>query len=182
MAQTHKGAILSAANNAGITVKQFQEYINKGFKRCRKCKQWIKNINFCKDRTRHDNLSPVCNQCRQVKTRKIRDINTYARGWKMTEEQKQKLSEAHKGNNNHNWKGGVAGQRKDVKEKTLAKRTINHAIEANRLKSPKDLFCVDCGKKASEYHHYLGYNEQYWFCVLPVCIVCHHKRHKKQIE
>lgn len=100
MAQTREGAIKTASNHIGITVNQYLANIQVGLKRCRKCKKWLPTNLFCKDRTRHDGLSPLCSSkgCRKVLYR----INTKGRistfkGKKHTEEAKIKMSLSRKG-------------------------------------------------------------------------------------
>jgi 5-methylcytosine-specific restriction endonuclease McrA len=50
------------------------------------------------------------------------------------------------------------------------------AIRIGQLKSPLDRICVDCGQKASEYDHYLGYETGLELNVEPVCQKCHKRR------
>ena len=59
---------------------------------------------------------------------------------------------------------------------------VNHAIRAGRLPQPNTRFCHYCGAKAEQYHHYLGYELEHWFDVLPVCVECHRKEHKAQTD
>lgn len=94
----------------------------------------------------------------------------------MFQEAKEKMRLAHTGSNNHRWKGGVS--RKRNPQKILAKRAVNHAIEAKRLAPAKELPCFDCGEKAREYDHYWGYKQPHWLDVQAVCVKCHRRRHK----
>ena len=60
-------------------------------------------------------------------------------------------------------------------DKIIARRRINHLIEAGKIPSPKTLECADCGCNALEYHH-----EDYTkpLEVVALCKTCHTIRHR----
>jgi hypothetical protein len=39
--------------------------------------------------------------------------------------------------------------------------------------------CAECGGKANQYHHHLGYEREHREHVLPVCGPCHRKLHPR---
>lgn len=63
-------------------------------------------------------------------------------------------------------------------ERDKARVAVARAKKAGRLPKASDLLCVDCGRQAQEYDHYLGYNEEHWLDVQPVCKPCHERRGK----
>ena len=64
-------------------------------------------------------------------------------------------------------------------ERVRALYAVAAATKTGIIKQVKSLYCVDCGKQAQQYDHYLGYSEQHQLSVEPVCIRCHRKRHYK---
>lgn len=58
-------------------------------------------------------------------------------------------------------------------------RKIRIAIRDEILPDPKKLKCINCGKKAKDYHHHLGYAKEHRLDVIPVCRLCHLKIHNK---
>jgi hypothetical protein len=177
------GSIVSiqkiSAQKIGITYESYLEKLSKGLKWCMKCRTWKTRDNFSIDKSRGDGLNASCFSCRRVK------IKTYGRGtrtssWKgktMPQSAKDKMSIAHQGEKNHRWKGGVKSYKAN-KNQILARRKVNHEIEAGRIPSPKTLKCNDCDNKAKEYHHIKGYEKKYWLTIIPVCFKCHRIRDK----
>jgi len=53
---------------------------------------------------------------------------------------------------------------------------IKTQVNSGGLVDPRKLKCVDCGKQASEYDHYLGYSDEHVLDVQPVCKSCNAKR------
>src|SRR5437879_7419943 len=53
---------------------------------------------------------------------------------------------------------------------TITKRLIRQGV----LRKPRSQRCIDCGKRAEQYHHYAGYEHPEK--VVPVCFRCHLKR------
>lgn len=62
------------------------------------------------------------------------------------------------------------------KSKVLARIAVRHAVSRGDIEPAKNLACVDCGKQAKEYDHYLGYDNCHWLSVQPVCYSCHKYR------
>lgn len=63
-------------------------------------------------------------------------------------------------------------------ERLKAKSAVNHAIEARQLQHTNNFQC-SCGKQAQQYHHHKGYAPEHWLDVIPVCVKCHRKYHKR---
>lgn len=71
----------------------------------------------------------------------------------------------------------VTANAKKMYEKHLhkyrARQAVNNEITAGRLAPIKSLACANCGNQAAHYHHYLGYEKEHWFDVIPLCRKCH---------
>lgn len=63
--------------------------------------------------------------------------------------------------------------------KKQARYTVYNQTRTGKLPRAKDLSCVDCGNMANEYDHHMGYDEENWLNVEPVCYNCHQKRTQK---
>lgn len=61
-------------------------------------------------------------------------------------------------------------------QKKLARYAVYNATRKGMIQKASDFSCTDCGVTANEYDHYLGYDENHWFDVEPVCFICHNKR------
>lgn len=64
----------------------------------------------------------------------------------------------------------------EYEKKRSARGRANYLVASGKIPSPKDLPCVDCGLPAEQYDHYLGYEEDHWEDVQPVCKTCHGSR------
>ena len=63
-------------------------------------------------------------------------------------------------------------------ERRAARWTVHNAVLAGAIPSARSLICIDCGKQAAEYDHYLGYEPEHRLDVQPVCVRCHWSRGK----
>jgi len=61
-------------------------------------------------------------------------------------------------------------------QRAFAARYVMNAVTKKKLIRAKDLYCVDCGKQARDYDHYLDYRPENVLAVHPVCRPCHQKR------
>jgi len=57
--------------------------------------------------------------------------------------------------------------------------SIHNAICRGQFPSPKALGCLCCDKDAQVYHHHMGYAQEHWFDVLPLCRLCHSAIHRR---
>lgn len=179
MAQTPEGATKLAAKRRGISVEEYLSHKNNGERWCSRCLQWKEGLEFPKNAGPKNANSCTCLACRRVKIQKSRKGQESAfNGKTHTDEAKQRMAEAHSGERNHKWKGGVS-YRKTPRDPahTKAKRIVNHAIKAGRLARASTLPCFDCSKAAKEYHHHYGYDPEHWLDVIALCRKCHLKRH-----
>ena len=60
-----------------------------------------------------------------------------------------------------------------------AKSAVNNAIYHGRLPSVNTRQCHYCPEQAEQYHHYLGYEKEHWLDVMPACLICHRKEHRR---
>lgn len=63
-------------------------------------------------------------------------------------------------------------------EKWRCRWAVSNAIRSGKLARPSTMCCVDCGKQASRYDHYLGYAPENRLAVQPVCAPCDGLREK----
>lgn len=61
--------------------------------------------------------------------------------------------------------------------KAQARMAVCHAVEAGKIPPVSSLSCEGCGQPAEHYHHDLGYKRSYWFHIVPLCHICHHRIH-----
>lgn len=57
-----------------------------------------------------------------------------------------------------------------------ARRLIQARVANGKMPRAVDCFCMDCGDRAAEYDHYLGYTGKAREAVQPVCKPCHQAR------
>jgi len=67
-----------------------------------------------------------------------------------------------------------------VRSKLLAHRAVYCEVTAGRMPGSHTLRCIkNCGKHAWVYHHHLGYAEEHWLDVIPMCGSCHRQAHNE---
>ena len=66
-------------------------------------------------------------------------------------------------------------------ERFKAKQAVNYVVIINKIPHIKTRRCYFCFEQAQEYHHYKGYEHIFWLDVIPVCIKCHIKIHRKEV-
>ncbi len=179
MSQTKCGAAKVAAGRLGITLAKYKRRRAAGEKHCSKCRSWKLLELFPKTPYTSDGHGGQCLQCGRNNYRAHPRIYgpSPMRGKRMSAKSRDKMRKAHQGSKNHRWKGGVSPHRQRDPLTILARRAVNHAIEAGRLARPDSLPCFDCGKPAKEYDHYRGYAESHWLDVQAVCRRCHRRRY-----
>ena len=63
--------------------------------------------------------------------------------------------------------------------KSYARIAVARAVKYGQLPKINDCICTNCNKKASQYHHFLGYEKENRLAVVPLCIRCHVNIHLK---
>src|SRR5713226_6154007 len=66
------------------------------------------------------------------------------------------------------------------KTKKQAQSFISNQVRDGKIPPAKELVCVDCGASAHDYDHYLGYENEHYKDVQPVCVSCHKSRGVKR--
>ena len=156
-------------------------------KRCSHCNQTKAISEFWRCRSQRDGFANQCKVCHgecvmrySLTAQGIETARRCARKYINTEKGKQKRQRYACSQT-----GKKAQRRADHKycaanpEKRHAKDAVHHAIIAGRLFPASRFTCVQCGKKAQQYHHRNGYDKQHWFDVIPLCRLCHKKLHYK---
>lgn len=129
---------------------------------------------FC---ARHGRITSICRECRNEKARERRKES---RQNVDNDEQKEKAKlyrESEKGK--QTIKRGRRAYYMRNREKVNARSKVNYAVRTGKMVHPTELFC-SCGNRATQYHHHLGYGEEYVFTVVPMCDECHNKIPKKR--
>ncbi len=163
-------------------------------KRCCCCHE-IKAIScFCKDSNRKDGIYPYCRECRKVKGREYRKTKSYAhtrRKYERSEKGRAALSRYSKSQKGKKtsakYKASQKGQDSRRRSriayrlahlaKYKAHQKVASAIQRGAIFRASEYKCSDCEAQASEYHHYLGYAEEHWFDIYPICRSCHKNTH-----
>lgn len=63
-------------------------------------------------------------------------------------------------------------------ERVKAQTAVMNAKAVGKLPRACSCTCADCGNQAQAYHHE-NYEPEHWLDVIPLCIKCHNKRHRK---
>lgn len=73
----------------------------------------------------------------------------------------------------------ASARRKKNRFKHRAQKAVFRAVIHGEIPYVRTQQCLKCGKSASEYHHYLGYERKHWLDVIPLCKRCHADIHRK---
>ena len=157
-------------------------------KRCTRCKEVKSLTEFYRDKIKLDGHSSQCKICN---INRIKVSRQTERGrimsCKVSLHYRQKHPERHKTSQKHyrhTEKGRTFGRVSNLRirlfhpEKWKARRAVQHAVQAGKIVPVHTLNCRNCQQKAQEYHHYLGYEPEFWFIVMPLCKRCHRLIHK----
>lgn len=135
-------------------------------KSCSKCKQIKPLSEFGKDRRKKNGLRSRCKSCQKA----YRQTDKGKAGKKAYQQSER----------------GKAVNRKIIAKRNArnpnyvkAKNAVMIAIRAGRLPRADCFLCYYCQKPAQQYHHWHGYEPECWLDVIPVCIECHLKEHRK---
>ena len=135
-------------------------------KRCSKCKDFKPLSEFYRNRTRKDSHKAYCKTCSKK----------YGHSKNGKTDQKR-YNQSKKGKVNRRKNTRLFRIRHPVHIK--AKNAVNHAIAAGKLLRPDTFQCSYCTNIAKQYHHHKGYEPKYWLDVVPTCLDCHRKCHRR---
>lgn len=160
MAQTHAGALKTAAKLAGVSLDEFNRLTESGLKKCTTCKQWVSRDSFSVDRSRVDGLKANCKPCAS-KIGKVRYAPVAIR--------------KRNGPPPYPPRDGDAQQ---------ARQRVNVDVREGRRDHPNQLPCSECGhvwkkgERRHEYHHHKGYGYKFHADVIVLCSTCHKGAHR----
>lgn len=70
-------------------------------------------------------------------------------------------------------------------DKAQARQRINVEVRTGYRPNPNSLPCHDCGHTGNdrrhEYDHHNGYEAEHHYDVIPLCTLCHYKRHHEKV-
>jgi len=138
-------------------------------KQCSKCKQILPVSEFWQYPKRNKyHYSSWCKEC----TKEYRRTD---KGKKINRRTAKKFAQSKRGKEyNNQWS---KQNRKNHPNKALARSTISNATRDGKLPRAKTLSCQMCNKPAHTYHHHLGYAQEHWLDVIPLCKNCHYIIH-----
>lgn len=64
--------------------------------------------------------------------------------------------------------------------KRKAEIYVQEQVKKGKLISPNLLSCAECQTQAVLYHHNLGYEQEHWLDIIPLCKQCHYDVHFKK--
>lgn len=131
------GAMKIAAKRVGIDFDEYLAKIESGEKWCHAGKHWQPVSNFHIDKSRGDGLAAVCKTCRAVDDpyASFRGRVSTFKGKRHTEEAKQKMRDASRGNKNRKGKNHTYESKQRMSK---TKRELNSACSGERHHSYKD--------------------------------------------
>ncbi len=133
-------------------------------KRCVVCKKDKIIEDFYKNRTQKDGRDNRCKSCqKKYDTSPVKQ--EYRKKYEKSENRK-------------------LARKRFLQEHPLqikAKWAVHQMTRTGKLPKAKTLKCVYCGKQASQYHHWLGYQPEHWLDVVPACKLCDIKSHKESL-
>ena len=156
-------------------------------KRCPQCKQIKPLSEFNKDRSRKDGLQAYCKSCLKAYQQSEKGRAVFRKGvakYQQTPKGKAVMRKAAV-KYQQTPKGKVRMRRATAKfndrnpNYPKAKSAVNHAVAAGRLPRVTTRLCRYCQKPAQQYHHWHGYEPEHWLDVVPACLNCHTKEHRK---
>lgn len=151
---------------------------------CNKCHQTKSFNEFQKDRNKKDGYSTICKSCRkaykdlpEVKARskereRTNQIKFTRKQYRLSGRGREIAQESYKRHYDSIYANQVERHNKDPR-KRQAKAKVASEVRAGRMSKAKDFNCSYCPNRASDYHHYLGYDLIHWLDVIPVCRTCH---------
>lgn len=147
-------------------------------------KRWLENKYINEQMTTRE-IAKICNCDRVTITNYLKEYGIELRkgsffGWHHTDDAKQKISKAFKGENHPNWKGGYS-------ESPYCDKWTDSLKE--KIRNKNDRVCFICGKTEDDNGkrlsvHHIDYNKmqgcedniqvkKYKFNLIPLCVSCH---------
>ena len=152
-------------------------------KRCSKCKKFKPLAEFHKNRTTKDGYQSECKICVLKRSKEYYQTEQGKRNRKQNRQSK-KGKVAHKRYRQSEVGKAIqsAAQKRfyiQHPKQCKAVSAVQHAIKIGKLPRPNTLQCHYGPVQANQYHHWHSYEPEHYLDVVPVCIKCHRKIHRK---
>ena len=143
--------------------------IDMEYKVCSVCNREKPISEFHRNKNKKDGHNSFCKICTKEYGRSYRIHNK-----EYLVEQKKEYKKTENGKIAH--KKTVHNYRAKYPDKEKAHSAINNAVRHGKIPPASAQKCSICGNRpAQHYHHYLGYEKEHHFDVMPVCDECHKK-------
>ena len=148
-------------------------------KTCSKCNIPKPITEFFRDSVTKDGYRydcKVCNLAAQKRTEHTPKRLKYRKDYRKTGKSLEAVKRYYK-----TAKGKACQKRgyNEHRDRHRARNNVAQAVRNDKMVAAKHLKCVKCGEQADQYHHHLGYDQENWFSVIPVCLSCHTSLHPK---
>ena len=148
-------------------------------KTCSKCNVTKPLTEFFRNNSQKSGYRADCKTCHlisQKRTAHTPERLKYRKDYRKTEAARISIQRYYRTD-----KGKALQKRQYLKhrDRHRARNNVCCAVRDGKMIAAKHMNCVKCGKQAAQYHHHLGYEREYWFSVLPVCLSCHTLLHPK---
>ena len=159
-------------------------------KTCTKCKIEQPTSNFHKDVSAKSGLCFWCKTCRKAhkaryrKTPQGKLTNRRSCAHFLATPSGQAWTVQYRAQYRKTLAGKMASKKayakryKKHRDRVRARMHVHYLVRIGRLPRPKTLMCP-CGAQAQEYHHHKGYSPEHKADVIPLCIPCHKKEHRR---
>ena len=135
--------------------------------------KWKAN-HWCRD-CRREYDREYRNKNREQINKMKRVYNASDRGGQIMRDAKQKWNRSEEGQRNRReWKRCNYDR---FRSHHFARNAVRYAVKRGALEPVQSRQCVDCAEGAQQYHHHMGYKNEYKLDVIPLCKACHRRRH-----
>ena len=152
-------------------------------KQCTKCKQTLPLSEFHKNRSTKDGLHSWCKSCegayQKAYLQSEKGMAVHRRYLKSPKGKSAVVNYRRSPNGKAANRKGNAKFYASNPNIHKANHAVNDAIAAGKMARAQTQRCYYCLSQAQQYHHWHGYETECWLDVVPVCIDCHKKEHRK---
>lgn len=175
-------------NNGGKTPTPII-YNSEGLRRCTICLNWFPPTNeyFRKQAAIKDGLNPRCKTCSAIENKQYSGTERGKQAKRrhyLSSQGKVKTNIRNK-RYSKTAKGKIKACEAALRARThyplkyKARKEVYKATKRGEIPPATELLCAKCGQSAHHYHHYLGYKQEHWFDIIPLCRTCHIQEHTK---
>lgn len=164
-------------------------------KQCSKCKEWKDFSKFYRASSKKSGYASWCKKCTSEKHK------GYDRSETLKRYNSSEKGRTARGQYERTERGRAAKKRyrqseagREIERKNSAAYKVRHpdrakahyavkdAVKMGRIPAARTLSCNTCSNRASQYHHYKGYEREHWFDIIPLCRRCHVDIHKETAQ